>query len=334
MKRTCAFTEEQLEAVRSKRSRAVSFLKTSVPLAMAPLSPLSPSTSAGAARGPCPSVRAPSPPTMAKCQEVKQWVLTELNQGRELLVYQLAQDFVLDRIVAPMVKAETGYQRFLPAELWDNLVALPGLGFFMELCKMPLDTDLFEELRGVYPDFVSRDLATLIHTDRGRLQFVVIMFWFVTSIFVSKDIQFYWKSDLGFGVKTGLTLSKKSVVNECWGRKVELGAADLKMLQQVNSSVFIVKFMDSESCVVRFFAVFGLLGFLQHACKVCSNVTLFPDQKTRVTPNLADMTEDMLTLCHTLTDLRMGEELFCSIKPATCTSPRHKAVHIAPLVTL
>ena len=264
---------------------------------------------------------------------VRDWICTELKRGSELMVCQLAQDFVLDRIIAPMLNADLSHKRHLPVDLWHGFTPVPGLAYFRELSNVSVDVNLVQEFGSVFPDFVPKDLSRLIHTDEGRRLFMSFVFWFVTTVFITKEVQFYWESDIGFGIKSGQALARTSMLQGCWGHKVELSISDVQNLKDVGSCTLIVKFVDKLRSV-RCFAVFGPLGFVQQSCRICSNVTLFPGPpKTRVDPLINDVTEDVLTLCYSLTDLRIGEELFFCLKPSPCMSPRHAAIHTAPLIS-
>jgi hypothetical protein len=331
MKRT--FTDEQMQEIMRKRQRAIACLKEPPVVAAVVGEEESRGTESRGteSRGTIAEKKAPKRSvhfTSAK----REWIGSELGRGSDLMVYQLAQDLMLDRVIAPLVKDAGAYKRHLPADLWDGFSMLPSVSFFMELTQLPEDVNLIQEFVNVYPNFISKELSALVHTDEGRRNFMSFVFWFVVSVFVSKDVQFYWRSDIGFGVKVGTSLAQGAVFDRCWAERVEITQADMKALQDMNSPTAIVKISDAPRSV-RLFALFGPLAFVQHACNHCSNVTLLPKPSGNRNPLQCQVSEEVLTLCYAMKHLRVEEELFFCIKPSACSSAHHTARHTAPTIT-
>lgn len=322
------FTDDQMQEIMRKRQRAIACLKTRCSEDV-PAIDVEPKVDSVKRIDTVKHVVDPVHVSSTK----REWIMSELGRGSELMVYQLAQDLMLDRVIAPIVKDAGAYKRHLPADLWSGFTMLPSASFFMELTKLPEDVNLIPEFVNVYPDFISQELAALVHTDEGRRNFMSFVFWFVVSVFVSKDVQFYWKSHIGFGVKAGASLAQGAVFDRCWAERVEITQEEMKVLQDMKSPTAIVKISDAPRNV-RMFALFGPLSFVQHACNNCSNVSLLPKHCGNRNPLQCQVSEEVLTLCYAMKQLRVEEELFFCIKPSSCLSARHTARHTAPTITL
>lgn len=252
----------------------------------------------------------------------------------ELFVFRLAQDLMLDSVLVPLFKPQK-VKRNLPTKLWDGFCSKPSFSFFQTLAELETDTDLMTHFMSVYPMFLE-DLAKLVTSDTNRMLFMTHVFWMIHSLFLEKELQFYWRCDLGFGVKTGISLAKGTLIKACWAEKVEVSLEKVPYLK--SSGTVILNVCDKVTKKQRHFALFGPLAFMSQACKICCNVVfqnlpLEQESRASVFNPPVEVTEELFTCCYTRQELRPGQELMY-LNLGRCTSPRHTALHTAPSISL
>lgn len=252
----------------------------------------------------------------------------------ELFVFRLAQDLMLDSVLVPLLKPQK-VKRNLPTKLWNHFCSKPSFSFFQTLAELTMDTDLLTHFMAVYPMFLE-DLAKLVTLDSHRMLFMTHVFWMIHSLFLEKELQFYWRSDLGFGVKTGISLAKGTLIKACWAEKVEVSLEKVPYLK--SSGTVVLSVCDKGTQKQRHFALFGPLAFMSQACKICcnivfQNVPLEQDTRTSLFPPPVEVTEELFTCCYARQDLRAGQELMY-LHLGRCTSSRHTALHTAPSISL
>ena len=268
-----------------------------------------------------------------KTTAVQPVVAERPNTDSVLFVYQLAHDLILDSVLMPLTKANGVPKRNLPSSLWKEFRSKPSFGFFSMLVEVGEKTDLMEQFMSVFPNFLN-ELSKLVVTDPHRMLFMTYIFWMFNSLFLDKEIQFYWRSEVGFGIKTGTNLAKGDLMRACWADRVEV---DLEKMNSLKSSgILVVNVHDKDTNKQRHFALFGPMTFLQQACKFCCNIAfqqVMPPKCSSVFNPPTKVTEELLTCCFTYQSVRAGQELMY-LHLGRCTSPKHTAVHTPPSVSL
>ncbi len=206
---------------------------------------------------------------VVESQEGSAQPLEPVSTPTLLLAYQLAHDLITDSVLVPLTKAQTAVKRNLPLILWKDFRSKPSFSFFQSLAEVTEDTNLIEVFMSVFPSFLT-DLSRLLPLDEQRMTFMTHLFWMFHSLFLDKELQVYWRSDVGVGIKTGLEIAKGSVLRACWADRVQVGLSQAQSLRESGSLV--VTLCDVETLAENYFVLFGPAALLPRACKHCCNV--------------------------------------------------------------
>ena len=253
----------------------------------------------------------------------------ELRVGNILFVYQLAEDFVRDVLLAPYTKA-VHYNRHLPVSVWERFSKLPTFEFFKDVAKNSKG-DVLEILHQKYPVFLD-ELSVVIRLEEAQAQFLTFVFRFCFILLVSCELTVKWTSDLHFALHSRIHIPSKTVLNFCWGEPVRITTTELYFVTQQNMQTCrsLIKTMDKGNEV--YFALFGPLSLANFSCKICVNI--YPDDNTglkkAVTCPRSSLHNLDFKVCTTYCRIIPDDQLLLSFKPLTpftCASPSHSFLH-------
>ena len=256
-------------------------------------------------------------------------VRQELLLGTELFVYQFAEDFVREALVAPVTKAGH-YGKHLPFSVVPSFTTLPGVDFFQALASQA-DVDVFDSLMEAFPT-LNKELTAWIRPAAARTKFYTFLLKFAWSMFVTKDIKFFWNSQVGFGVKAAVNLSRNTVLQSCWGTHIRMTNPEFYLCDSQKSQTQQSYILCNAEGVEYFYAFFGPLAFVNFSCKRCFTV-VFSDKCTKralAYPFVGKLTSESLNTCTTVSQLFVEDELFLCYKPLLsvlqCTHPGHNVL--------
>ena len=243
-----------------------------------------------------------------------------------LFTYQLAQDLMLDEVIRPLSKLRLDVKvtRNLPAHLWDGFVAKPTFSLFSFLASLGEDVDVVETLLTACPTFLG-DLFKMLPSEEHLMLFITFVIRMLDTLFFGKQLQLYWRDDIGFGLKTTTHLTKGVFLSCCWATRVELSSQEMQELKASNSGTCTLSVMEERCETQRNFALFGPLCFLQRACKRCHNVSHMSAQDIFSGP--VTVTDGLFTACVVTQDrVRPGQELSFFYPLGACTASAHTDV--------
>ena len=254
----------------------------------------------------------------------------ELREGSDLAVYQFAEDFVRETLLSPLTKAHLrGHGKHYPFALASEcgFTKVPGVSFFMSLASK-VDADLLDFLLQAFPTF-NQELKVWMPMAAARAKFYTFLFKFAWTLFVVKDVKFFWSSQVGFGVKAAVNMARNTVVNSCWGLPVLVTDEQFE-LRKVLGSHLLKSYLDC--CVAgtnQRYAFFGPLAFVNFSCKRCVTVA-FSDRCSKRAlsyPFDGKPQKNSFSSCTVMCQLFVDDELLLCYKPLLsslqCAHPGH-----------
>lgn len=267
---------------------------------------------------------------------VKNAMREGLKNDDEVLVFKLAQDFVLERIVVPLLEdlkrdhAKIVLRRYSSIELWGSTFALhrlPSLSFFKCLLGSPASCAL-AQLDHACPDFKSKMLNSLLPSDGAQAKFMSFVFWFAhTLLCQDSGFQFDYKEKAELCL---VALKAKAVMEpvlfpECWGHRVEVTDEAAAKFYKESLGIQIVHVFDLDTQTKRTFALFGPLSFVKQACSHCATIT-FSTEFIKRYPVHAAVTPDFLTHGYYKKSVEVGDVLCVNLHSSECTMPTHRTL--------
>ena len=256
--------------------------------------------------------------------------LLQSKKNKLLFTFQLAQDLVLDEVIVPLTKMRPSdsLKRNLPSHVWNSFVRKPTFSLFNMLASLGEDVNIVEPFMMACPSFLS-DLSKYVDSDEHRMLFMTFVIRMVDTLFFGKELQFYWRDDIGVGMKTAAHFTKGSLLTTCWGMKVELDGEDFQALLSSDSGTCAMTLCDKGGeQTQKHYALFGPLSFLKRACKRCFTVSLDATCNC-IFESPVEITSELLTLCFVQQDrLCPGQELTYLWTLGACAAAAHTNVCI------
>lgn len=255
-------------------------------------------------------------------------IMLQSRKNKLLFTFQLAQDLVLDEVIVPLTKMcpSVALKRNLPSHVWNSFVRKPTFSLFNMLASLGEDVNIVEPFMLACPSFLS-DLSKLVDSDEHRMLFMTFVIRMVDTLFLGKELQFYWRDDIGIGIKTAAHFTKGSPLTNCWGMRVELDGEDFQALLSSGTCAMTLCDKGGEQ-KQKHYALFGPLSFVRRACKRCFNVS-FDATCNCIFESPVEITSELLTMCFVQQDrLRPGQELTYLWTLGACAAAAHTDVCI------
>ena len=247
----------------------------------------------------------------------------ELKAGNKLFVLQLAEDFVRDVLLTGLTGATT-FERHLPPNIWDKFTHLPTFAFFQDLAQKK-DVDLLQSLHCFYPAFI-KELSIVINLEEGQALFLTFLFRFCFTLLVKRDVFVKWSPSVGFGLFSRKLLQENTLLRSCWGERVKLSPCETYFVKRLN--------MQTKKCLFKttdeFYSYFGPVAFINFSCRICYNVILNDQGKSKNNVYPLQVSEKQFLVCTTSKRVSPDEELLCHYKPLqplSCISVSHDYLH-------